>query len=73
MVQRMRTVVVKNKAECRKCGDVIESHYRNDIKSCKCGAIMIDGGKDYLKRSAKDLNDVIELSDTYDEPYESTW
>jgi len=71
MVQRMRTVVVKNKAQCKLCGDVIESKHGHDFKSCKCGEIMVDGGKNYLKRSAKDFNNLIELSDTYDEVYES--
>ena len=70
---RTREVVVVNKAQCRKCGDIIESTHRHDFKSCKCGAITVDGGRDYLKRMAKDLNDVIELSETYEEEYESTW
>lgn len=40
----------KNRARCRKCGDVIESKYRHDWKECKCGAIFVDGGKDYVRR-----------------------
>ena len=71
MVQRMRTVVVTNEAQCRLCGDVIESKHRHDFKSCKCGEITVDGGKEYIKRSARDLSNIIELSDTYDEVYES--
>ena len=42
-----------NKAECLKCGDVIESKYVHDFKWCKCGAIAVDGGRDYLKRSGE--------------------
>jgi tRNA(Ile2) C34 agmatinyltransferase TiaS len=72
-MQRMRTVVVSNKAQCKLCNDIIESTNRNDYQSCKCGEISVDGGKEYLKRSAKDLNNIIELSDTYDEVYESEW
>ena len=53
------------------CGDVIESHNRHDFMSCKCGEISVDGGKSYIKRSAKDLNNIIELSETYEEEYES--
>lgn len=34
----------KNKAQCLKCGDVIESKHRYDFKSCKCGEIFVDGG-----------------------------
>ena len=69
----MREVIVTNKAQCKLCGDVIESVSRNDYQRCKCGEISVDGGKSYLKRSAKDFNNIIELSDTYDEVYESTW
>lgn len=73
MTQLMRTVVITNKAQCKLCGDVIESVHRNDWQRCKCGEISVDGGKEYLKRSAKDLNNIIELSDTYDEPYTPSW
>ena len=71
MVQRMRTVVLTNKAQCKLCGDIIESTNNHDYVSCRCGEISVDGGKSYLKRSAKDINNIIELSDTYDEAYES--
>lgn len=42
--------IVTNKIKCKKCGDIIESTYRHDFKSCKCGAVSVDGGKDYLRR-----------------------
>ena len=42
--------IIKNRARCKNCGDIIESYYRNDIKSCRCGAITIDGGHDYIRR-----------------------
>ena len=42
--------IIVNKIKCKKCGDVIESTYRHDFKSCKCGAVAVDGGKDYLIR-----------------------
>lgn len=62
--------VITNKAQCRNCGDVIESTNRHDFKSCKCGAISVDGGKEYLKRSFKNYGDIIELSETYTEEVE---
>lgn len=34
---------------CAKCLDVIQSEHRHDFKSCKCGAIAIDGGSEYLR------------------------
>lgn len=42
--------IIINKIRCKKCGDVIESTHRHDFKFCKCGAVAIDGGKDYLRR-----------------------
>lgn len=45
----MRKILV-NKIKCKKCGDVIESVTVHDFKSCKCGAVAVDGGHDYLRR-----------------------
>jgi tRNA(Ile2) C34 agmatinyltransferase TiaS len=42
--------IIRNSAKCLKCGDEIESAHRHDFKSCKCGAISVDGGKDYIRR-----------------------
>lgn len=42
--------IVRNVAQCRKCGDVIESKSRHDFVTCKCGAIFVDGGTDYIHR-----------------------
>lgn len=42
--------IISNKIKCKKCGDVIESKNINDDKRCSCGAVAVDGGKDYLKR-----------------------
>jgi len=36
------------KVKCLKCMDVIQSMYRHDFVSCKCGAIFVDGGDSYL-------------------------
>lgn len=55
--------ILKNKAQCKKCNDIIESKYRHDFKSCKCGAIFVDGGKSYIRRGGE-LEDIIELSET---------
>jgi hypothetical protein len=42
--------IISNKIKCKKCGDIIESKSTNDYKKCSCGAVAVDGGKDYLKR-----------------------
>jgi len=53
---------IRNRARCKKCGDVIESKYRHDFVSCKCGAIFVDGGNAYFRGgwSLGDPNDRIE-------------
>lgn len=73
MVTRSRYVVTLNTAKCKVCGDVIESKHRHDFVSCSCGEISVDGGKDYLKRSAVNFDNLIELSTGYLEDYESVY
>ncbi len=41
-----------NKAQCLKCLEVIESKTVHDFVRCKCGSLAVDGGRQYLKRSA---------------------
>ena len=71
MVTRTRTVVVVNKCQCALCLDIIESTSRHNFVSCGCGAIFTDGGTSYIRRGAKDLANIIDLSETYEEDYES--
>ena len=42
--------LTKNRAQCADCKDIIESTYRHDFVGCKCGAIFVDGGLDYIRR-----------------------
>ena len=42
--------IISNKIKCKKWGDIIESKSTNDYKRCSCGAVAVDGGRDYLKR-----------------------
>ena len=57
--------IIKNKAKCRKCGTIIESKHRHDFVLCKCEAIFVDGGKEYLRRGGnfEDLEELSEVSD----------
>lgn len=59
--------IMTNKIKCKKCGDIIESEYTHDFKMCKCGAVGVDGGHDYLRRLGN-LDDWEELSETMEEP-----
>lgn len=57
-----------NKIRCKRCGDIIESKTVHDFKFCKCGAVAVDGGKEYLRRC------FINTEDDYEElsEYEKT-
>ena len=55
-IERIRT----NKIKCRKCGDIIESIDVHDFKWCSCGAVAVDGGREYLRRVGN-KNDFEEL------------
>lgn len=46
----MKNKILVNKIKCKKCGDVIESTYTHDYKSCSCGSCTVDGGHEYLRR-----------------------
>jgi len=54
--------ILVNRIKCNKCGEIIESTHRHDFKFCKCGAVAVDGGNDYLRRSGN-LEDWEELSE----------
>ena len=58
------TKIIKNAIQCKLCGDIIESTYRHEYIQCKCGACAVDGGHDYLRRSFKDKDCYIDLSET---------
>lgn len=53
--------IINNKIKCKKCGNIIESKSTNDYKRCSCGAVAVDGGKNYLKRIGNE-EDYEELS-----------
>lgn len=55
--------ILKNKAQCAICEDIIESTHVHDFRYCKCRAIFVDGGREYLRRGGN-LEDIIELSET---------
>ena len=55
-------MIIKNQVKCNHCGDIIESKHHHDFKTCSCGAVSVDGGHDYLRRSYKAEGDYEELS-----------
>jgi hypothetical protein len=60
---KKQMAILKNKAQCAKCKDIIESYDRHDFKWCSCHSIFVDGGKEYMRRGGK-FEDIIELSET---------
>lgn len=48
--EKSTNMIFVNKIRCNKCGDTIESTSVHDFKFCKCGAVAVDGGHDYLRR-----------------------
>lgn len=57
--------IVRSRAQCMSCFDIIESKHRHDFVSCKCGKIFLDGGKDYVRYGAPTLTaaDITLLTD----------
>ena len=39
-----------NQVQCKRCGSIIVSEHRHDLKWCECRGVAVDGGRDYLKR-----------------------
>jgi hypothetical protein len=58
--------------QCALCLDIIESKSRHAFVNCKCGAIFTDGGTSYIRRGGQ-LDKIIDMSETYEEDYESEW
>lgn len=58
------SAILRNSATCALCGDSIQSTNRHDYVSCACGAISVDGGLDYLRRSSQNDAAFIDTSVT---------
>lgn len=58
----LEQIIAVNRVYCKKCKDTPISHHGHDFTSCKCGAIAVDGGPNYLRRVG-DLNCYIEFSE----------
>ena len=58
-----RRKIKRNIIQCRLCGDVIESKSVHDFVCCKCKSCFVDGGKEYARYGAKNLDNVILLTE----------
>ena len=61
-----------NKCQCARCLNIIESRHKHDFVQCKCGAIFTDGGTEYIRRGGE-IENIIDMSETYEETFESEW
>jgi hypothetical protein len=53
---------MRNRAKCKKCGDIIESFHSTHLVYCSCGEIGVDGG-DALRCMAKDWAFFVRIDD----------
>lgn len=59
---RPKEMILRNSAQCKLCGEEVESEGVHDFKWCGCGEIFVDGGRSYLRRGARDLTNFIDTS-----------
>lgn len=64
----MTKKILLNMVQCRKCKQVLISQRTHEFRSCHCGT-FVDGGREYLRRGARDMADIRELS-VYEEDNE---
>lgn len=61
-------IVLSNKIQCNKCGDIIESFSGHDFKYCSCESVAVDGGKNpWGMRRIGNPEDYIDLSEVTSE------
>lgn len=59
----MEKRILRNRAKCLVCGEILESKCRHDFKTCNCGNLSVDGGKDYIRRCVKNVDKFEELTE----------
>lgn len=62
VVRPLSRKVKRNRAQCRKCLETIESLSRHNLVYCKCQTIFVDGGRDYVRVGGHE-DDVLVLTE----------
>jgi len=57
----MKPWLVVDAVRCEDCGNVIYSSYRHNMEQCECGKCMVDGGRDYFRRSLAGIGGKLNL------------
>lgn len=60
-------MIIRNAAQCALCNDIIESRDRHHFASCSCGEIFVDGGHEYFRAGARNMENFISLSEVSNE------
>jgi hypothetical protein len=55
--------MMRNRAKCKLCGDILESFVDGDLVQCNCREIAIDGGLQFLKTWAKDYANFLRVEE----------
>lgn len=50
--------ILRNRAQCVLCDDIIESKHTHDFVGCKCGEIFLDGGLSYCRAGFTKIENV---------------
>lgn len=48
------STLLRSQLRCPNCSNLISSIHRHDFQTCGCGALAVDGGRDYLKVTASE-------------------
>ncbi|WP_152393393.1 DUF7695 domain-containing protein [Paenibacillus guangzhouensis] len=65
----MKRRILRNAVRCLNCNETIESTTIYDFKTCSCGKVGVDGGRQYLKRigSIEDYEELSRCMSTHEE------
>lgn len=62
-----KPIVLSNKIQCNRCGDIIESKHVHDFVMCSCGSCATDGGTSYMRSIGTDFIDLSEVTSEEEE------
>ncbi len=54
---------MRNRAKCKLCNDIIESHHQHDYVSCSCKEIAVDGGSEAFRCLAGNWSNFLRIAD----------
>lgn len=58
-------MLLKNSGICPHCKQELVSRTRHDMQMCRCGKSFVDGGLDYIRRSADLISTTVDTADLF--------